>query len=107
MHKGLQLIILFVLIVFLMRVVPFGMTPTFEKGCQEATGAAKILCGEKFSFELAGRRDFLVLPGVGPKMADQLMGAKSENKSWRMLDRKVKGLGPKKMTMLKANVILP
>lgn len=107
MHKGMQVMILAVLLWFFWALMPKASTPSFKGACTDVANAARLLCDEKFSLLKATRRDFLVLPGVGPKMADQLEKATLRDHSWRSLDRNVKGLGQKKLAVLKNHLSLP
>lgn len=107
MHKGMQVVILAALLVFWIELWPANPSVDFAQGCAQGKGAAHMLCGGKFSFSSATARDFLVLPGVGPTMAEHLLRAQNSSQSWRRLDRRVKGLGPKKLAMLKQFARLP
>ena len=75
---------------------------SFMEPCGDCQGAQHLLFGRTFVFQKATRHDLLVLPGVGPSLAGDLDQIKNHaNISWKMLDRQVKGLGQKRLALLK------
>lgn len=71
-----------------------------------ALGVARLREGEPLDLNRANAGDLLLLPGVGPKLAQRIIDARTRRSGFASVDelQTVKGIGRKKLAKLRALV---